>query len=198
MTPHPTTSFPDGVSPLMVALDGWILDSGQHPPIASHDTVALAIEIGAIARSNSTEVAVALPPVRQSDGRTYQVMARVVEVTAHVTIFDVGTLAYAATSTVEKELVINERRAISPGDEFALAITLSIDPYLGRSRPSWFPEHLIRPWIVTDVGRRDAGDANYRAVATTRPHSATTIYQLGITAVPQPHALIQEPVARPT
>lgn len=197
LTPQPATAFLNGVSPLVVTLDGWILDSGQHPPIAPHDTVELAIEVGAIARSNSTEVAAAPLPVWQPDTGTYRVMARVAEVTKRVTIFDVGTLVYAASSTVEQELVTDRRRAISSGDEIALAIALSVDPYLGRRRPSWFPENLIRPWIVTDVGRRDAGDTNYRSVTTTTPHSANTLYRLGIAALSQPRAPIQEPVVRP-
>lgn len=113
-------------------------------------------------------------------------MARAIEITPRITVFDLGTPAYAATSRVEDELATGDEYTCTPGDTFAVTVTLGADPYLGRTRPPWLHHELIRSWTATEVLRQDAGRVGYRPVSTTIPHSAAS-YELRLAAPPRDH-----------
>ena len=163
-----------------MALDGWILDSGQHPPIAPRDRILSALEICTFAIVDAVELPlkIAEPP----DGSPVAVTARIIEITPRITLVDIDTdvTAYASTSMIGKALVPAERHPPSVGDQVKAALTLGIDPYLGRHRPSWLPANLIKAWVVTQIRRRDAPHESYRPATTTTPHPASAAYELVI------------------
>lgn len=163
-----------------MTLEGWILDSGQHPEIAQGDRILSALEICTIATRGAAERS--LETVGPSSGSPVAVTARITDITPRITTVNIDVPAYAASSMIEKVLGPNHRHITSVGDQFEAVVTLGVDPYFGRERPSWMPTDVIRPWVVTRIRRRDTSDQNYRSVTTTAPHSASSTFELVLSA----------------
>ncbi|WP_340539107.1 hypothetical protein [Nocardioides sp. GXZ039] len=158
--------------PLLVALEGWILDSGQSVAIVAGDEVAMGLELQIVDVAEGAARASASPGLRHVGDNVYDVVARARSTNPQSTVLEFGMPAYVRTETAERWF-----GPIVPGGVHALRVALCADPYVGRSRPRWLADDLVRSWRVAEIVRIDRFGAR-ATTTTTAPAEATTSYLL--------------------
>lgn len=158
---------------LRVGLEGWILESGQHPEIVDGQRISMAIELNftthkRIANPTEVEPVTGTTPLNQ-----YQIWPKHVSDGPKIQIFQVFDTILAYTRTPEAGPI--EVDGNSSEDRRVL---LSIDPYFGRPAPEWMNVELRLNWKVREIHSRQRQTAPYRRVSSTKPHQASTSYIL--------------------